>query len=216
MKSAELLELSKLTNRELKNILHDNQIKNYSKLNKKNLVKKVNQFINKQSGGNSSRRNNKKYTLKELVGGVPEDGETRVNNSINLPNINSSKPSPPPPPQIRNNSTGVKRNNAVVLAGTNTAVVKKNNAVVLAETNTTGVKRNNAVVLAANNSAGVKKKNVAVLAANNQAAIVSAQNPAANNQAAIVSAQNPAVNNPVAIAPQKGNNKNDCPACTIQ
>ena len=36
-----LSELTELTNRELKNILRENQIKNYSKLNKKDLVKKI-------------------------------------------------------------------------------------------------------------------------------------------------------------------------------
>lgn len=61
------MELSELTNRELKNILRENQVKNYSKLNKKELVKKVNQLIKEQNGGKSDK---KKYTLKELVGGL--------------------------------------------------------------------------------------------------------------------------------------------------
>ena len=39
------MELSELTNKELKNILRQNQVKNYSKLNKKNLLKKVNELI---------------------------------------------------------------------------------------------------------------------------------------------------------------------------
>jgi hypothetical protein len=188
MKSAELLELSKLTNRELKNILRDNQIKNYSKLNKKNLVKKVNQFINKQSGGNSNRRNNKKYTLKELVGGSPKegdgglpkegdgrlpkegDGDGRLEDK-NSKALSASQLSAPLPPQL---------------------------------------------------SAPLPPQLSSRI--NNKEAIVSAQNLARtnaartnnNNPVAIASAQNIAVNNRVAIAPQKGNNKNDCPACTIQ
>ena len=88
-----LLELTELTNRELKNILRENQIKNYSKLNKKNLVKKVNKLLNSQNGGKSWNKKNKKNTLKELMGGDPSD--------IQLPEINasvSSSPSPPPPP----------------------------------------------------------------------------------------------------------------------
>jgi len=90
MKSTELLELSKMTNRELKNILRDNQIKNYSKLNKKDLVKKVNKLINNQSGRkNGGNAKNKKYTLKELVGGFPSE----------LPNF-SIPTSTPPPPQL--------------------------------------------------------------------------------------------------------------------
>jgi len=64
------MELSELTNRELKNILRQNQVKNYSKLNKKELVKKVNQLIKAQNGGKSGE---KKYTLKDLIGGDPAE-----------------------------------------------------------------------------------------------------------------------------------------------
>ena len=60
------MEFSELTNKELKGILRENQVKNYSKLNKKELVKKVNQLTRKQNGG-------KKYTLKELIGGAPDE-----------------------------------------------------------------------------------------------------------------------------------------------
>ena len=49
------MELSELTNRELKNILRENQVKNYSNLNKKQLVKKVNQLIREQNGGKSGK-----------------------------------------------------------------------------------------------------------------------------------------------------------------
>lgn len=35
----------------MKNILKKNEVKNYSKLNKKDLIKKINQFINNKSGG---------------------------------------------------------------------------------------------------------------------------------------------------------------------
>jgi hypothetical protein len=45
------MTISQLTNKELKNILRENNVKNYSKLNKKNLLKKVNQLIKKQNGG---------------------------------------------------------------------------------------------------------------------------------------------------------------------
>jgi len=91
MKSTELLELSKMTNRELKNILRDNQIKNYSKLNKKDLVKKVNKLINNQSGRkNGGNAKNKKYTLKELVGGFPSE----------LPNFSIPTSTPPQLPPL--------------------------------------------------------------------------------------------------------------------
>jgi hypothetical protein len=42
-------------------------------LNKKNLVKKVNQLIKAQNGGGkkSGKGGNKKYTLRELIGGAP-------------------------------------------------------------------------------------------------------------------------------------------------
>jgi hypothetical protein len=64
--------LSELTNKELKSILRENDVRNYSKLNKKNLVKKVNQLIKAQNGGGkkSGKGKNKKYTLRELIGGT--------------------------------------------------------------------------------------------------------------------------------------------------
>ena len=72
------MEFSELTNTELKSILRENQVKNYSKLNKKDLVKKLNQLIKAQNGGNSGKRNNrkngkKKYKLKQLIGGGPPE-----------------------------------------------------------------------------------------------------------------------------------------------
>jgi hypothetical protein len=48
MKSSELYEF---TNKELRDILKKNQVKNYSKMNKKDLIKKVNQLTNSQNGG---------------------------------------------------------------------------------------------------------------------------------------------------------------------
>ena len=67
--------LSDLTNKELKNILRQNNVKNYSKFNKKDLVKMVNQLINAQNGGKNEKINNgkKKYKLKELIGGEPPE-----------------------------------------------------------------------------------------------------------------------------------------------
>jgi hypothetical protein len=88
------MELSKLSNKELKNILRENQVKNYSKLNKKELVKKVNQLIKAQNGGKSGK---KKYKLKELIGGKdPEELEQPLlskenRKGINNPNSNSGK-----------------------------------------------------------------------------------------------------------------------------
>ena len=65
--------LSELTNKELKGILRENNVRNYSKLNKKNLVKKVNQLIKAQHGGGkkSGKDGNKKYTWRKLIGGAP-------------------------------------------------------------------------------------------------------------------------------------------------
>jgi hypothetical protein len=65
--------LSELTNKELKGILRENHVRNYSKLNKKGLLKKVNQLIKAQNGGGkkNGKGKNKKYTLKELIGGTP-------------------------------------------------------------------------------------------------------------------------------------------------
>ena len=64
--------LSELTNKELKGILRENDVRNYSKMNKKGLLKKVNQLIKAQNGGNSGKGKNgkkKKYTLKDFIGG---------------------------------------------------------------------------------------------------------------------------------------------------
>jgi hypothetical protein len=95
------MRLSELSNRELKGILRENQVKNYSNLNKKELVKKVNQLTREQNGGKSGKGKNgkkKKYTLKDLIGGSPP-GIPTIENPVNLPNIkNTTYPSPPPPP----------------------------------------------------------------------------------------------------------------------
>jgi hypothetical protein len=65
--------LSELTNKELKGILRENDVRNYSKLNKKGLLKKVNQLIKAQNGGGkkNGKGKNKKYTFKDLIGGKP-------------------------------------------------------------------------------------------------------------------------------------------------
>jgi hypothetical protein len=68
------MEFSELTNKELKGILRENQVKNYSNLNKKELVKKVNNLIKVQNGGKSGKGKNgkkKKYKLKDLIGAGP-------------------------------------------------------------------------------------------------------------------------------------------------
>ena len=87
--------LSELTNKELKGILRENNVRNYSKLNKKNLVKKVNQLIKAQNGGGkkSGKGENKKYTLKELIGGtgvLGPNGKPVANGS--QPAANGSQP----------------------------------------------------------------------------------------------------------------------------
>jgi hypothetical protein len=82
------MELSELTNRELKNILRQNNIKNYSKLNKKELVKKVNKLIKVKNGGNC----NKKYTFKKLIGG-DEDNPAESTMKPSTPSSLSSKTS---------------------------------------------------------------------------------------------------------------------------
>ena len=90
--------LSELSNRELKNILRENQVKNYSNLNKKELLKKVNQLTREQNGGKSGKGKNgkkKKYTLKDLIGGDPPRIPTIVN-PANLPNIKNTPYHPPP------------------------------------------------------------------------------------------------------------------------
>lgn len=70
--------LSELTNKELKSILRENDVRNYSKLNKKGLLKKVTQLIKVQNGGSkkSGKVGNKKDTLMELIGGEPTTSAT--------------------------------------------------------------------------------------------------------------------------------------------
>lgn len=82
-------ELLKLTNRELKNVLRENNIKNYSKLNKKDLVNKVKKILNIQQKGG------KKYKLKNLNGGV---GEVGLNPPPTVPSTGNYNHIPPPPP----------------------------------------------------------------------------------------------------------------------
>ena len=92
------MEFSELTNKELKGILRENKVKNYSNLNKKELVKKVNQLIKAQNGGKNGKEKNgkkKKNTFKDLIGGEPA-GISEGVNLKNLPNIQNTV-SPPPP-----------------------------------------------------------------------------------------------------------------------
>ena len=93
MELFELSKLSELSNRELKNILRENQVKNYSKLNKKELVKKVNLLIKQQNGGGKKSRKNKKYTLRDLIGGhtdPPVKGAEIDSRSISRPESKNS------------------------------------------------------------------------------------------------------------------------------
>jgi hypothetical protein len=78
--------LSELTNKELKSILQQNNVKNYSKLNKKDLVKKVNKLLNSQNGGNNNKMKNKKYILKESIGGNGEVVEEQSGQSASRSN----------------------------------------------------------------------------------------------------------------------------------
>ena len=82
------MELSELTNRELKNILRQNNVKNYSKLNKKELVKKVNKLIKVKNGGNC----NKKYTFKNLSGGKNGDTPAESTTKPSNPSLDSTIP----------------------------------------------------------------------------------------------------------------------------
>ena len=136
-----LSELTELTNRELKNILRENQIKNYSKLNKKDLVKKVNKLLNSQNGG---KRNNKKYTLKKLIGGAP--GEISTVNPALLTNIKTSTSLPPPPPPSLSLDppVGVQGNN-VVTSGNNVAF--QGNKPASQGTNTTALNGPSALII---------------------------------------------------------------------
>jgi hypothetical protein len=119
-----------LSNRELKNILRENQVKNYSKLNKKELVKKVNQLTREQNGGKSGK---KKYKLKELIGGKdPEELEQPLSNENriikNNPNSNSGKSRGNiPPSQAENSENKNKVSLANHLIESNTSQVSTDN-----------------------------------------------------------------------------------------
>ena len=82
-------ELSQFTNKELKDILKKNQVKNYSKLNKKDLIKKVNQLTNSQNGGGETE-----YTE---VGGVrvPTHMLTAQRGQPPVQQVNIAQPPPP-------------------------------------------------------------------------------------------------------------------------
>jgi hypothetical protein len=107
------MELSGLTNKELKSILRENQVKNYSNLHKKELVKKVNQLTREQNGGKSGKGKNckkKKYTLKDLIGGKePEElkqhllsNQNRKKRNDTTLSISRSEPGGYIPPSIKN------------------------------------------------------------------------------------------------------------------
>jgi len=94
--------LSELTNKELKNILRQNNIKNYSKLNKKDLTKKVNQLIKSQNnagkklngGDNSNTKNtsvpiNKKNTPPSTIIPSPES-VTELEQTLNVKNVKTN------------------------------------------------------------------------------------------------------------------------------
>jgi hypothetical protein len=74
--------LSELTNKELKNILRQNNIKNYSKLNKKDLTKKVNQLIKLQN--NAGKKINGGYNSNTKNTSVPINVKTNLNKK-NIP-----------------------------------------------------------------------------------------------------------------------------------
>jgi uncharacterized protein YehS (DUF1456 family) len=84
-------ELSQFTNKELKDILKKNQVKNYSKLNKKDLIKKVNQLTNSQNGGGEN-----KYTD---VGGVRVPTHM-LSSQRGQPPVQRVNIAQPPPPQL--------------------------------------------------------------------------------------------------------------------
>ena len=141
--------LSELTNKELKSILRENDVRNYSKLNKKDLVKKVNQLIKAQNGGKSGKGKNgkkKKYTLKDLIGGEPPVPLTGVNSNI-LPNVIKTgiAPLPPANPTLAPNQVEPKElivnevpGNAKVKAPENAPENAPRNAKVKAPENATG------------------------------------------------------------------------------
>jgi hypothetical protein len=100
--------LSELTNKELKSILRENDVRNYSKLNKKGLLKKVNQLIKAQNGGGkkSGKGGNKKYTLRDLIGGKPILGQTANPQPANPADASALPPAVASAPPLERSSQG--------------------------------------------------------------------------------------------------------------
>ena len=207
------MELSELTNRELKNILRQNQVKNYSKLNKKELVKKVNNLIKVQNGGKNGKGKNgnkKKYTLKDLIGGLPgEPGEpvvsktpvpTGVNSTI-LPNVIINGKAPPPPPNPPPASNQVETTELIVHDAPGNA---PGNATVKAPGNATGNATRNITVNATGNASREKNATATL------SAIATAPNLSQNEIRKLE-------NNEEARKLNQVNNKgkNECGACSI-
>ena len=97
--------LSELTNKELKNILRENQVKNYSKLNKKDLTKKVNQLIKLQNNTgkkiNGGSNSNTKTNLKKKNTPPSPESVTELEQTSNV--ISSTEFAGQLEPTVKNN-----------------------------------------------------------------------------------------------------------------
>jgi hypothetical protein len=217
--------LSELTNKELKGILQENDVKNYSNLNKKELVKKVNQLIKAQNGGKSGKGKNgkkKKYALKDLIGGEPPEMPPYVNPNI-LPNIQTNPPPPPLPlkKSVTSNAqvvTAQSKNSAT----SNSQVVKaqsKNSApsnlqVVTAQSKNSAISKAQEVTAQSNNSAPSNAQ--AVTAPLNPKIATAPPYSKFEQNALIAQEENRQFNNAIERSlKNQGGIKNDCGPCSI-
>lgn len=208
------MEFSELTNKELKGILRENQVKNYSNLNKKELIKKVNNLIKVQNGGKSGKGKNgkkKKYTLKDLIGGDETPGEppvplTGVNSKI-LPNVINTgiAPLPPPNPPLAPNQVETKElivNDAPGNAPVNAKVKAPGNAPGNASREKNATATPNSIVATA---PPLSQNEIKKLENNEEARQL--------NEAKKLSLENQLLKKPSNQVNNKG--KNECGACSI-
>ena len=192
------MELSKLSNKELKGILRENQVKNYSKLNKKELVKKVNQLTREQNGGKSGKGKNR---LKDLIGGEPDELKQSLLSNNHRKQING------PPAIYTRESTGYQPPSPANIPITQN---EKNKATLQQQ------QQLSAPLLSENEQKKIKNNeekrqiNEATRRSLENQSVNQPLNQVNNNEATRRSLENQSVNQP------SKQEKNECGLCTIQ
>ena len=191
------MELYKLSNKELKGILRENQVKNYSKLNKKELVKKVNQLTREQNGGKSGKGKNR---LKELIGGEPGELKPLLSNN-NRKNKNG------PPTIYTRESTGYQPPSPANIPITQN---EKNKATLQQQQQLSAPLLSESEQKKINNHEEKRQINEATRRSLENQSVKQPLNQVNNNEATRRSLENQSVNQP------SKQEKNECGLCTIQ